>query len=63
MNDDDVSVGEVERRQQLLRDHIAENDRLIGEATQRVATSRAITVAGDAMFDGPAADGADPPIS
>ena len=59
MNDDDVSVGEVERRQQLLRDHIAENDRLIGEAAQRVATSRAITGAGDAMFDGPAADAAD----
>ncbi|MBA2918358.1 hypothetical protein GON01_05155 [Sphingomonas sp. MAH-20] len=51
MHDDDVSVGEVKRRQQLLRDHIAENDRLIGEAAQRVATSRAITGAAEAAPD------------
>jgi hypothetical protein len=43
MRDDDVSVGEVKRGQQMLRDHIAENNRLIGETAQRVATSRAIT--------------------
>ena len=47
MHDDDVIVGEVKRRQQLLRDQIAESDRLIGEAAQRVATSRAITGAAD----------------
>jgi hypothetical protein len=46
MRDDDVSVGEVKRGQQMLRDHIAENNRLIGETAQRVATSRAITGAG-----------------
>lgn len=48
MHDDKVSLRELKRGQQLLRDHIAENDRLIGEAAQRVATSRAITGAPDA---------------
>lgn len=52
MHDDDVSVGEVKRGQQLLRDQIAESDRLIGEAAQRVATSRAITSAGEPSGDG-----------
>jgi hypothetical protein len=52
MHDDDVSVGEVKRRQQLLRDQIAESDRLIGEAAHRVATSRAITGA-DEVANGP----------
>ncbi|HEU4968020.1 hypothetical protein [Sphingomonas sp.] len=58
MHDDDVTVGEVKRRQQVLRDHIAENDRLIGEAAQRVATSRAITGAGvsDGGEDRPESD-------
>jgi hypothetical protein len=58
MHDDDVIVGEVKRRQQLLRDQIAESDRLIGEAAQRVATSRAITRAADGG-DGKAVPAAD----
>ena len=46
MNDE--TLGEVERGQQMLREKIAESDRLIGEALQRVADSRALTESCDA---------------
>lgn len=45
MHEDEVSLGDVQRGQQELRNHIAENDRLIGETAHRVAMSRAITSA------------------
>ena len=44
VNDDALS--EVERGQQSLRHNIAESNRLIGEAQQRVANSRALTEVG-----------------
>ena len=56
MNKDQVSLGDVKRGQQQLRDHIAESDRLIGEAEQRVATSRAYTAS-------PNESGAEPPAA
>jgi hypothetical protein len=59
MHDDDVSVGEVKRRQQMLRDHMAENDRLIGEAAQRVATSRALAAQGSGEGEQPERDRVD----
>ena len=47
MREDEMSLGDVQRGQQQLREHIAENDRLIGETTHRVERSRAITGAQD----------------
>ena len=43
--DKDKKLGEVERGQQQLRASIAESDRMIGEAQQRVATSKAFAAA------------------
>jgi hypothetical protein len=43
MDGEGEALGETERGHQQLRDHIAESDRLIGEAEQRLNTSRAIT--------------------
>ena len=42
--DKDKGLGEVERVQQQLRQNIAESDRMIGEAQQRVAISRALAI-------------------
>ena len=38
---------ELELGHQQMREHIAENDRLIGEACQRLSTSRALTGAAE----------------
>ena len=43
MRDDELSVGDVRQGQQQLRENIEISNRLIGEAQQRVATSRALT--------------------
>ena len=43
--DKDKGFADVERGQQQLRASIAESDRLIGEAQQRVATARAFATA------------------
>lgn len=56
MRNDELSVGDVQQGQQQLRENIEISTRLIGEAQQRVETSRALT--GEA---GPANDAeADP---
>ena len=43
MDGEGETLGEAERGHQQLRDQIAESDRLIGEAEQRLSNSRAIT--------------------
>lgn len=56
MRNDELSVGDVQQGQQQLRENIEISTRLIGEAQQRVESSRALT--GEA---GPANDArADP---
>jgi hypothetical protein len=42
MHEDEVSFGDVQRGQQLLKQNIAESHRLIDETQQRVETSRAL---------------------
>lgn len=39
----DDTLGEMERGQQMLRDQIAESDRLIGETERRLIDSKALT--------------------
>lgn len=57
MREDEKSLRDVQRGQQKLREHIAENDRLIGETTHRVAKSRAITGAPDLKAEAVEAEG------
>ena len=42
MDSEGEALGETERGHQQLRDHIAESNRLIGEAEQRLSNSKAI---------------------
>jgi hypothetical protein len=51
MDGEGEALGDTELGHQQLRDHIAESNRMIGEAEQRLSNSRAIT-SGNSDRDG-----------
>jgi hypothetical protein len=51
MDGEGEALGETERGHQQLRDHIAESNRMIGEAEQRLSNLRAITTGANDAAD------------